>query len=601
MSPLAEAVLSGRYYENEHSRQSDMECNAESQSCHEPAPVDGTQNCARRESPDAAAGGINGSSEELPSASSDRVAPMVTVEEIPDEQMVQALVTDDKSAPDAPLPSVSCLPSTDPGEGSSSAHQENVAPATDTYTPPTLSASADLKTPTMPETVTPSSLKAAAVALQMPLPVGECSPATSQISTQPLYGYPSTYYAPRPRRRPSALDYLVESPMGTSSSAGATFSSYNISNTSVLNGNQGDATPGRADAMRSLGYCAGPNEVPFRPEYQRSEAICNVVGSPRAVPSHLPATLSQVASRISQPTYAAEKPPMSGYQLLAAKLVGGLGGRPVTPMYRRFEALSHRLLLYMQADLMELEKELQMLDSRDTIERGYGIVPASRRQERWSNNPLAQQRTEILGQIGYKLSQYNKVMTSVRKTQDVAVPTLHEMHEYKTYLAANRLLADEETSFLDVPDDLVCLEREEPMVADAAAAGEGVAAREEPEDVVTEPMAAVPATMLRGSESEASSRRTSKQQDKAAEGDSLKASLSQLALAVFAAVLVPVFTFAIIPGFAGRMTVVGLVGAGIGQALVQSGLVQQLDRGAMDWVLCAGAYGATMAAVAGVV
>ncbi|RDA85230.1 hypothetical protein CP532_3263 [Ophiocordyceps camponoti-leonardi (nom. inval.)] len=587
----------------------DMEGDAESQSCHEPAAVDGTQNGASRESPDAAVGGINGSSEELPSASSHRVAPMVTVEEIPDEEeMVQMPVTDDRSAPDDRLESVSSLPSNDHDEGTAPIHQENVAPATDTYTPPTISSSidvkTDVKTPTMSQTVTPSSLKAAAVDLQMPLSVGECSPATSHIPTQPLHGYSGTYYAPRPRRRPSALDYLVESPMGTSSSAGATFGSYNmsnVSNTSVLNGNHDDASPGRADALRSLGYCAEPSEVSFRPEYQRSQAICNVVGSPRVVPSHLPAALSQVASAISQPTYAAEKPPMSGYQLLAAKLVGGLGGRPVMPMYRRFEALSHRLLLYMQADLIELEKELQMLDSRDTIERGYGIMPASRRQERWTNNPLAQQRTEILGQIGYKLSQYNKVMTSVRKTQDMAVPTLHEMHEYKTYLAANRLLADEETSFLDVPDDLVCLEREEPMEAEAAAvADDGMAVRE-PEGVVTEPMGAVAVTMLRGSESEASSRRTPKQQDKAAEEESLKASLSQLALAVFAAVLVPVFTFAIIPGFAGRITVVGLVGAGIGMALVQSGLVRQLDRGAIDWILCAGAYGATMAAVAGMV
>ncbi|RDA92762.1 hypothetical protein CP533_1418 [Ophiocordyceps camponoti-saundersi (nom. inval.)] len=588
-----------------------MDCTTESQSCHEPAAVDINADGANQESPVPTAGGVNGSSGQPPPVSSHRVAPMVTVEEIPDEQMVQTLATDDTIALDARPQNVSSLPSPDAGDGMAAAGQQendNKAPAADTHTPSTLSSSTlssstDAKTPTMSETVTPPSLKAAAVALQMPLPVEDCSPVTSQISTQSLRGYPSTYYAPRPRRRPSALDYLVESPMGTSSSAGATFGSYNMSNASnvsMLNGSQGDATPGRADALRSMGYCAGTGEVPSRPEYNHSQAICNLVGSPPVVPSHLPAALSQVASSMSQPTYATEKPPMSGYQLLAAKLVGGLGGRPVTPMYRRFEALSHRLLLYMQADLIELEKELQMLDSRDTIERGYGILPASRRQERWTNNPLAQQRTEILGQIGYKLSQYNKVMASVRKTQDMAVPTLHEMHEYKTYLAANRLLADEETSFLDVPDDLVCLERGESMAAEAAVTGEGVVVREA-EDMVTGPMAAVPVTMLRGSESEASGRRTPKQQDRIAEGVSLKSSLSQLALAVFAAVLVPVFTFAIIPGFSGRITVVGLVGASICMALVQSGLMQQLDRGMMDWILCAGAYGATMAAVAGVV
>lgn len=104
-----------------------------------------------------------------------------------------------------------------------------------------------------------------------------------------------------------------------------------------------------------------------------------------------------------QPAFGIEKAPMSGYQLLAAKLIGGLGGPPVTPLYRRFEALSHRLLLYMQAELVELESELPDLDAKDTMDRGYGVVPASRRHERWTNSALARQRTEILGQIGYKL------------------------------------------------------------------------------------------------------------------------------------------------------------------------------------------------------
>ncbi|PFH55798.1 hypothetical protein XA68_17606 [Ophiocordyceps unilateralis] len=534
---------------------------------------------------------------------------MAPMEKIAAEETVEP---DDVFAPDSRPKSAPIFSSPDAIENAATSGRlqnepdqiETLVP--DTHTPSTLSPSTALKTPTRLKKFTLSPLKAATISSRKPPSAEEHNSPVIQratSSTQSSYGHQDTYWAPRPRRRPSALDYLVESPIGTASSSGATFGSYHMSGSSnvsappALNGTHGDAVSERPDALRRMGYCSGPGEVPSWAGYQRSQAFGNLDRSPPMAPNHVAvaeAALSQVSPSVLQAGYVAEKPPMSGYQLLAAKLVGGLGGRPVTPIYRRFEALNHRLLLYMQADLVELEKELQMLDSRDTIERGYGVMPSSRRQERWTNNPLAQQRTEILGQIGYKLSQYNKVMASVRKTQDMAIPSLHEIVEYKTYLTSNRLLADEETSFLDAPDDLVCLLKEMPTVAGGGAGrAEGMAMPLK----CTEPVATAAASP-RAPESEADSGVTSRQDEA---GDLLEASLSQLALAVFAAVLVPVFTFAIIPGFAGRITVVGLVGASIAMALVQSGLVELLDRGALDWVMCAGAYGAVMAVVAGVV
>lgn len=476
--------------------------------------------------------------------------------------------------------------------------------AADSHTPSTLPPSAVLKTLTRSETVKPSPLETT----QKPQSAEDDNPlAAIQREASSLYNnHPDAYWAPRPRRRPSALDYLVESPAGTHSSAGANFGSYqisapsNISAPPALNGHShGDAIQERTDAMRRVGYYSLPAEGPPMSDYQRSPAFQHVVRNPPMAPSRVGAALSQVGPSMLQPGYVAEKPPMSGYQLLAAKLVGGLGGRPVTPMYRRFEALNHRLLLYMQADLVELEKELQLLDSRDTMERGYGMLPASRRQERWSNSPLAQQRTEVLGQIGYKLSQYNRVMASARKTHKMAIPSLHEIVEYKTYLAANRLLADEETSFLDAPDDLVCPFKETPTTALVKTEETAKCQQEHPPVPMPAMAAAPPITNPRPAPtSESASVVTSRREE---ENGVLEASLSQLALAVFVAVLVPVFTFAIIPGFAGRITVVALVGASIGLSLVQSGLADLLDRGALDWVLCAGAYGAVMAVVAGAV
>lgn len=235
------------------------------------------------------------------------------------------------------------------------------------------------------------------------------------------------YHAPRPRRRPSALDYLVSvSPVATPratleavykrAGVGASHVSgfSNMSAPPVLDSLHEGVAHGRVvDPGPQLNWSSsypGLGGAHTGPLYQRPQALSDIYGSPPMAHSHASlasVTMPQTAPSTVQPGYGAGKLPMSGYQLLAAKLVGGLGGPPITPMYRRFEALNHRLLLYMQADLVDLENELGTLDSKDSMDRGYGAVPASRRHERWANSALGQQRTEILGQIGYKLCQYS--------------------------------------------------------------------------------------------------------------------------------------------------------------------------------------------------
>ncbi|PHH84615.1 hypothetical protein CDD83_1657 [Cordyceps sp. RAO-2017] len=289
-----------------------------------------------------------------------------------------------------------------------------------------------------------------------------CGDAASQMTS--AQNEPGVCYAPRPRRRPSALDYLVsESPTTTPKAAlEAAYKGFDIgahrvstqshaSAPSALNGHIDDArgtAVGLGPRIDWASSHARPGDMSSIPGYRRSQTFSDLYSSPATAHSHAPmpsAPLSHAAPSMLQLGYGTDKAPMSGYQLLAQKLVGGLGGPPVTPVYRRFEALHHRLLLYMQADLLELENELRTLDAKDTMERGYGMIPASRRHERWMNSSLAQQRMEILGQIGYKLSQYNKVMASLRKTQDMAAPSFNDVLEYKAYLASNRLVADEET------------------------------------------------------------------------------------------------------------------------------------------------------------
>lgn len=108
-----------------------------------------------------------------------------------------------------------------------------------------------------------------------------------------------------------------------------------------------------------------------------------------------------------------EKITLEGYELLAAKLTdGSIGARP---MYRSFEHLHHRLLLYLQDEICEYEEELRNLD--EWISQ-IGLVvsegkskPASRRAEARitpADSELMFRRKFVLGEIFVKLERYRK-------------------------------------------------------------------------------------------------------------------------------------------------------------------------------------------------
>lgn len=109
------------------------------------------------------------------------------------------------------------------------------------------------------------------------------------------------------------------------------------------------------------------------------------------------------------PNYQAPGLPLSGYELLVARLTGNMAGKKLAPIYRRFEALHHRLLLHMQDELMEMEEQLRNLDAADTQLRKHhgGIHPASRRMESNSSTDAIWRRKDIIKSIAEKLYQYS--------------------------------------------------------------------------------------------------------------------------------------------------------------------------------------------------
>lgn len=136
---------------------------------------------------------------------------------------------------------------------------------------------------------------------------------------------------------------------------------------------------------------------------------------------HIPQTA--LSARYKQPLHQhplprAEKLPITGYELLASRLAShgrdSDDGATIRPMYRKFEALNHRILLHLQDEISELEEQLHRLDHADTQSRRTDrqIIPASRRAAAQAGGELQWHKTDILGRIGYKLAQYSMLSFS---------------------------------------------------------------------------------------------------------------------------------------------------------------------------------------------
>ncbi|KAI0486694.1 hypothetical protein F4859DRAFT_310251 [Xylaria cf. heliscus] len=302
----------------------------------------------------------------------------------------------------------------------------------------------------------------------------------------------------------------------------------------------------------------------------------------------------------------AEKLPLTGYELLASRLSSTSADRdgPLRPIYRRFEALNHRMLLHLQDEICELEEKLHHLDTADTQNRRLpnGILPASRRNEFMSGGEFQWHKTDILGQIGWKLEQYNRVLSSFRETLSLPPPMLADISQYRGFLASYTPISEVETQFLDATDDLVCLgySYEDEEIADE----EDVATPVSRSDIADFPSRRRVSILSQSDISRQHEESSALSPDHgsaphAEQNVPDKHLLACLSVAMAVAVILPIFTFLVIPGFIGRMTVVCLVGIGILGALVQGGWVK--FQATQEFCLSVGLYGGVMAVLAGMV
>ncbi|CAM1504065.1 Fc.00g016560.m01.CDS01 [Cosmosporella sp. VM-42] len=159
-----------------------------------------------------------------------------------------------------------------------------------------------------------------------------------------------------------------------------------------------------------------------------------------------------------QPIPLGERPPASGYELLAETLTNKNEQR-VKPIYRRFAVLYHRTLLHLQDRLCEQEEELNKIDAQDTQNRSYpgGIGPASRRHDVNATGDLCIRRDTLLSRIKVDLMAYNQLLGSFKEARGLPAPAENEIREYITYLATKRPIVPRETTFLDKGGDLILL------------------------------------------------------------------------------------------------------------------------------------------------
>lgn len=275
------------------------------------------------------------------------------------------------------------------------------------------------------------------------------------------------------------------------------------------------------------------------------------------------------------PAYPPEHPP-TGYELLAAKLSGYEPSSPIQPIYRRFEALNHRIMLGLQDELTTLEEKLRRLDETDSESRVHldGYLPASRRLEAMDPTELTDTRQQLISTIAYQLFQYNTQINAIKTTAGLGVPSAGAIAEYKEFLAQHGPIVPTEARFLDREGDLVCL-------YDATI----YPGKEVPRAGMATP---TPERMFKAQEDSRPPRDTSK-------------AVQYAALGALGAIGVPMLAFQFIPWFIARMTIVLLVGLFAFAVLTCTGTWAAGDdgRNPTDKMFLAVVYGLVMAIIAG--
>ncbi|OJJ39280.1 hypothetical protein ASPWEDRAFT_150280 [Aspergillus wentii DTO 134E9] len=158
----------------------------------------------------------------------------------------------------------------------------------------------------------------------------------------------------------------------------------------------------------------------------------------------------------------------SGYGLVASQLSSSVENETrFPPLYRRFETLNHRVLLYLQDEIAQMEEDLQVLDEYEEMHRisnaehdGTKALPASRRMDAQAQvySSLHYRRVDLMGALAQKTEQYNTALNAYNKVLRSLPPASEkDIESYRSWMGEKHPIVAAETRFLDHDSDLVSL------------------------------------------------------------------------------------------------------------------------------------------------
>ena len=122
------------------------------------------------------------------------------------------------------------------------------------------------------------------------------------------------------------------------------------------------------------------------------------------IPELCPIPADQLMKR---PEKRQAKTSKSGYEFLACN-IDSRDDALLKPIYRKFEMLNNRMLLYLQDEISEMEDQLRDLDQAIAHEeQSNGAMPASRRAEAKLPSQLHWHRVDLLNRSFAKVEQYS--------------------------------------------------------------------------------------------------------------------------------------------------------------------------------------------------
>jgi len=149
--------------------------------------------------------------------------------------------------------------------------------------------------------------------------------------------------------------------------------------------------------------------------------------------SHLAGTKRTKTSSLF--THAWKKHPR-GYPMLAERIAV----KPETGIYRRFDALNARHLLYLQAELCILERQLQKQEKLDSHDRCEKRMKFATDYQRMLERPSDEENTQLLliEKMHQKLNNYSKQgKTGTGATMFVDVEMIQIKHSYSCPFSIN--------------------------------------------------------------------------------------------------------------------------------------------------------------------